>query len=432
MRLMTGNGLFIVCRVDAHSSSPVEAGKQPDSNSPASQSKLADGGSSQTPLDSGGRIPELDGLRGVAILAVLVSHYVYSQASGAISGPIRFLGPALGMTWSGVELFFVLSGFLIGGILLDHRDSPRFFGTFYLRRFWRIIPIYALVCAAFWCVGSWLDLVKLPRPYWLFHAALPWYAYATMTQNIWMALAGGYFGANWLGVTWSLAIEEQFYLCAPLLIKWLPPKRLPGFLCYAVLAGWILRQLCGSVLLFVFPSEPLSGYVLMPCHLDGLAAGMLAAWAFRDPKAAGWLRTHRGFLSGAMALGFVVLCVFAFMGWGLFSRPMSLAGYSVLAVFFTSVLMHTVLFPDSLLAAALRWRWLRRLGIVSYCVYLIHQPVAGLCHWLLLDGEPALGNWRQGAVTLLALVITLLLAGISWRYLEKPLLRRGHRRRYDP
>src|SRR6202022_4240957 len=97
------------------------------------------------PVNLRGRIPELDGLRGVAI-AMVVAHHYFLEPIQASPGTWLSHVQAVGrLAWSGVDLFFVLSGFLIGGILLDARDSPRYFGTFYRRRFARILPLYVVV-----------------------------------------------------------------------------------------------------------------------------------------------------------------------------------------------------------------------------------------------------------------------------------------------
>jgi peptidoglycan/LPS O-acetylase OafA/YrhL len=122
---------------------------------------------------------------------------------------VKLLTP---LTASGVDLFFVLSGFLIGSILLDNREAANQFKVFYLRRFCRILPIYFVWIALFFVLG------KLLLNDWLFASRYPAWSYPTFTQNFFMSNIGG-FGAGWLAVTWSLAIEEQFYLTAPLLIR---------------------------------------------------------------------------------------------------------------------------------------------------------------------------------------------------------------------
>src|SRR5271155_4280107 len=141
------------------------------------------------------RIPELDGLRGIAILMVLVYHYT---------------GWRWG--WTGVDLFFVLSGFLIGGILMDAKSATNYYSVFYTRRFYRIVPLYAVtVCM--------LPLLLATHYEWFTVGnKIPWYAYATFTQNFWMVKLEK-LGTMALAVTWSLAIEEQFYLTLPIIVR---------------------------------------------------------------------------------------------------------------------------------------------------------------------------------------------------------------------
>lgn len=379
---------------------------------------------------SGKRIPELDGLRGCAILLVLISHYFCFQIHFHVPGAFRFAGSLLSLGWTGVDLFFVLSGFLIGGILMDHRRSPNYYKTFYVRRFWRIIPIYALVCLSFWAAGGLLDEMHIARPEWLFRLALPWYSYATLTQNIWLAVAGGWFGANWLAVTWSLSIEEQFYLAAPFVIRLTEPARIPLIAGIIILMGFVMRELADTILLFVFPSGALTEYILMPCRMDGFAVGILLAWAMRNERVRSLLYDNRGLLQAGLGTGFLGVCVAAALHWNMFARPMWMVGYTWLACFYGLVLVYSILFSDSMLARVFRNRGLGWLGVISYCVYLIHQPVSGLCHWFLRRKEPGIDTWSDAGVTLLAFVLTLCIAWISWRFYEKPLIARGHRHKY--
>lgn len=152
------------------------------------------------------RIPELDGLRGLAILLVVLLHYVKDGVTG--TGIWYSLGLApLRLAGTGVDLFFVLSGFLIGGILLDVKTTDTYYRTFYLRRFHRILPVYFLWLLLFACGLALAD----PRVKGMFNQALPIWSYPLFLQNFAMAVQGT-FGAQWLMVTWSLAVEEQFYL----------------------------------------------------------------------------------------------------------------------------------------------------------------------------------------------------------------------------
>ncbi len=162
-----------------------------------------------------GRIIEIDGLRGIAILMVLVFHYV-----GSIGSPRNplwgLLTQSLHLFWSGVDLFFVLSGFLITGILVDSRHSRRFFSTFYARRIHRIFPLYFGWLGLYW-VGRDFDLDhRLGTA--LFQTSVPGWLYPLFLQNnapLWLNLDL----PGWLGMSWSLAIEEQFYAVLPLIIR---------------------------------------------------------------------------------------------------------------------------------------------------------------------------------------------------------------------
>ena len=141
-------------------------------------------------INSSTRIPALDGLRGIAILLVLMVHS-FSDFHFVHHPGLTWLVRMSRLGWSGVDLFFVLSGFLIGGILLDARNSPNYFKTFYIRRAYRILPLYFLVLTLAWLTfqagqlgwlrGSWAEL---------FSGKIPWWTFFTFTQNIPMALAG--------------------------------------------------------------------------------------------------------------------------------------------------------------------------------------------------------------------------------------------------
>ena len=156
------------------------------------------------------RIVELDGLRGCACLIVVISHYFGEVAYGA---------GFLCLEWIGVDLFFCLSGFLIGGILLDNRASPSYFGTFYIRRSLRIFPIYYLSVS--------LVLLALPRLAGPAEAAYPVGIYYGYLQNFAMSFTGVE-TPRWLTPTWTLCVEEQFYLLLPAILYLTPRRWLAG------------------------------------------------------------------------------------------------------------------------------------------------------------------------------------------------------------
>src|ERR1700745_1096518 len=171
------------------------------------------------------RIEELDGLRGLAAASVLLGHYL---------GEVPHRIPGFALAWVGVDLFFVISGFLIGTIIFKNRDSTNFFGVFYLRRAGRILPIYILtVCVTLFAIDA------LPNTSWNQPALNPLY-YATFTQNLGMVITGQT-GSTWLLPTWTLAVEEQFYLLSPVVICALPRRYTLAIIVISILVGVFAR-----------------------------------------------------------------------------------------------------------------------------------------------------------------------------------------------
>jgi peptidoglycan/LPS O-acetylase OafA/YrhL len=374
------------------------------------------------------RIPELDGLRGIAILLVILCHYVADGPSGPRHSLAARAGEIIGQGTVGVDLFFILSGFLIGGILLNSRSSQRYYSTFYLRRFFRIIPIYC----------SWLivfGLVMLAARTWgiaggaEFRTLTPYWAYFIFIQNYFQGSTP--IQAFWLIPLWSLAVEEQFYLLAPPVVRKFSPARLvkilTGILGFSLLLRLFLSTMFGS-------AHDYWGIVAsthwMPARADDLALGMLAATFWVNPESKRRLQarvdlSYAGLLSTGVAL-------LAMSYW--FMKPDSFMtatlGRTVIGFFFVFLLIISLTDKEGLLAKIFRWRPLRELGKVSYCVYIIHRAVNWVFFRLLLHVYPRFDSGRAIGVASLSFVVTMILAELSWRYFENPLIRRGHRYLY--
>ena len=374
------------------------------------------------------RIPALDGLRGVAILLVLLRHAVFGVSS--VQGiethsPATFLFLAAGqLTWSGVDLFFVLSGFLIGGILLDARSSSSYFRTFYLRRAYRILPLYFVV----------IGLSLLPHLLAEFSPAraartsplpIPWWAYALFIQNFWMALLGT-FGPSGIGITWSLAIEEQFYLTIPLFIRKVRPRNLLMVLLMVIVCAPWLRVLLHSSLRFA----GLASYVLTPARADGLSLGVLAALGVRNAVFWEWLKSHRTILWSLTLLLFAGTCYMTWQGYDALSIQMTTWGFSWLAVFYTCILLVAILPGNGIVPRFLQNKSLMWLGTLAYCSYLIHVAMMNAIRHPLKVHFPQypVAAWLCGGI--LGMLLTLAIASLSYRYFEKPLLKRGHKHMY--
>lgn len=371
---------------------------------------------------SGGRVPELDGIRGIAIGMILVFHYFLLQFQ-VTPGTAAAYALATGrLAWSGVDLFFVLSGFLIGGILLDARDSSNYFQVFYTRRFFRIVPIYGVLLffSFLMALASTGSLAFLTQG--LLHGPeVPWLPYPVFLQNFWMA-ARSSFGDRNLGVTWSLAIEEQFYLTLPLVIRICSPRTLTKVLIAGVLSAPVLRIL----LHFMLPSYPFYGTVLMPCRADTLLIGVLCAFALRTPLWRARLEKHPRVLFWLL----IVLCAgcaVLTLKPGILPSICAPLGLTWLAAFYASCLLYALLCRGSWLSRCLRWKWIGWLGSIAYGVYLFHEPVRRAFLGRFRTGDLPIRSWWEFVLTVVALAATFVLCHVSWLYFEKPLIRMGHR-----
>lgn len=359
------------------------------------------------------RIAQLDGVRGVAILMVLVWHYCYCQIETvphSLGGKVAQL---VILTWSGVDLFFVLSGFLIAGILLDHRDASNFFQVFYFRRVCRIFPLYYGLVASFTLLTA-VSLSRDPSFQWLFRDPMPIWSYATFSQNIFMGIRGTE-GANWLNMTWSLAVEEQFYLFIPFLIYFLPRRKLVGVLVIAILAAPFLRWI----------SPGFHAFVDTPWRSDSLMSGALLALFVRTPSLIAAVDRHR---TQVLTLFAVLLAGAALMT----AYPGCFGPFDHLwlAVLYSTFVLLAFIRTWPILNRVLGARLLVWFGELSYGIYMFHQPISGLLHGILEHRAPVIRTPHDAAITLAALVITMVIAAFSFRFFQTPLLRIGRRAKY--
>lgn len=345
------------------------------------------------------RVPELDALRGLAAVAVVVYH----------SRP-----PRLPWGWAAVDLFFVLSGYLITTIILKHGKTCGFLPKFYARRALRVWPIYYL--ATFILVA--LSPI-LPR---LFH----WHAFPyhlTFTQSIRLYVSDTTpWWTLYMGHAWTLAVEEQFYLLWPalLLLTGCGRKRT---MVVAVLAA------AGSVWL----RSGGMNLTLLGARGDGLTLGGFMAALLID---APFVERRRGALTATFAATAVISAVAVVAAWriygmGKWSAVPPRQGFSILAfngVFF-GLIGLVVCQAGRPWLFGLRWGPLRQIGLISYGLYLLHIPVIALSGDLArafgLRGQPL---WREGLTTALCFAV----AWASWRWIEAPALSLKSRFEYEP
>ncbi|MGA8622532.1 MAG: acyltransferase [Candidatus Sulfotelmatobacter sp.] len=368
------------------------------------------------------RIPALDGLRGVAILLVLLRHGIFGLKSS--SGFVRRLLMVGQLTWSGVDLFFVLSGFLIGGILLDAQSSPRYYTTFYARRAYRILPLYFGFTIVF--LLRHLPVRILPGAIGdASQLSIPWVSYLTFTQNFFMVHLG-WFGATAMVVTWSLAVEEQFYLVIPLVIRKIRSGRLVGAMAFFFVAAFCLRVL----LLRTLAHGAFACYVLMPCRADSLCLGVLSAYLVRRPAFWNKLITHRHLLWWAIGILSAGIAYMTARHYDNLSLPMTTWGYPWLALFYTCCLLSAVSSVKGFWHRILCLPLLMRLGTLAYCTYLLHFPLIQTGRRVfgaLFPSHPE-GTFLTGGI--FGVALTFVLATLSWIFFEQPMLRRGHKYQY--
>jgi len=366
------------------------------------------------------RIPSLDGLRAVASLMVVAYHFgphiVRTQS------PFQFLHSLPQLMFAGVDLFFVLSGFLIAGILLDARESQNYFKVFYVRRAFRIFPLYYLVLLAYVVTVAVLGArtAQLGR---LFENPISPWAYAFYLQNFAMTAASG-FGPVWLAGSWSLAVEEQFYATLPLVIRKLNTRVLTRVVVATFLGAPILRAVIQK---FQF-IHPLGGHLLLPTCVDSLAAGVLVAMLVRQHYS--WLsRKQRQIKWAALA------CLAAWIAYQYIPNPQSIRLAFILdtgnSIVFAGVLLVILMNPGMWLSRALAIRPMRELGGMAYSTYLFHPILLCFAFRVMTSHDPQLNSFSDFPALTAALLATLALSFVSWRFFEKPILAIGHRFTYQ-
>jgi peptidoglycan/LPS O-acetylase OafA/YrhL len=378
------------------------------------------------------RIPELDGVRGLAILLVLVWHYYVAVPAPPLKEHELIFKSLLGLTWSGVDLFFVLSGFLIGGILIDNRDSDNYFSVFYIRRICRILPLYSILIFFFVIFMVYIGF-KISNGQkvgsgmgWLLRDFLPLGSYATFTQNFYMA-AKGSFGNHPLGITWSLAIEEQFYLILPFVIRFLPFHSLP----YILPSLIILSPICRLIILTFLNIPAISTYVLLPCRMDALLLGVFAAWIIRTVEIKERLRKNIWCLYFVFIILSAGIVLFSFKNPISYPLALSGLGYTWLAVFYFILILIVLLSENNKILSFFCFKPLRILGFLSYFIYLFHLTILGFIHHFMLGESPNYFNSHGAFASTLALFITFFLATVSWFAIEKPIISIGHRYKFN-
>lgn len=363
-----------------------------------------------------GHLVQLDGLRGMAILLVMSYHFClpYIGFHGHESGFVLQLAQG---GWMGVDLFFVLSGFLITGILVETRDQEHYFRNFLVRRFLRIWPLYYVSLLALLVVIP-LVLSLIPPELQSMRDKQAWFwLYAS---NWLFALEGG-FARTSGGYFWSLAVEEQFYLIWPFVVYAMSSRSLLrtslALLCFSLIARVVLAHMgvaTGAL------------YAMTFTHLDGLAVGSSIAVCLQSPPDEASLKRWLPVAAGIAALGLVAVRI-ADGDLFFWSKYMATYGYTLIVALFGALLVLVVQGRSSLLASVFSNGFMTRCGKYSYALYMVHVPVASLLYPLVMRAldrfKPTIGY--EGAFlvfAVLSFVMSWALAISSWYLLEKRIL----------
>jgi peptidoglycan/LPS O-acetylase OafA/YrhL len=387
--------------------------------------------SGSTPLNATSALPHypaLDGLRGVAVLFVLLFHFGTAFGYGVAALPSKALNWLFCNLWTGVDLFFTLSGFLITGILLRTARQPGGIRRFFVRRTLRIFPLYFFAMFVLFVVLPRLGLPALETPSVMrVRNAQAWlWAYAE-------DVAITYYNDDffdpypfWVGHLWSLGVEEHFYLIWPFVVRAVSRRTLArlcvGLILLAPLVRvWMIARGFDSAATYTFPLS----------RMDELATGSLLAVLTLERDAASLRRLARRALT--FGLLYVLGCMLALRSFFYWTATSSLSlGFSAIALIAASLIVFGTAAEASPFKRVLSWRPLRVVGKYSYGMYVIHTPFEPWLHvWLPPEKLAELGRpfghtvmHLTGLVGFIALGIglTFVLALLSYHLLELPFL----------
>ncbi|ADV83312.1 acyltransferase family protein [Terriglobus saanensis] len=325
------------------------------------------------------RIGQLDGLRACAILAVFLHHSMGYKS-----------------TWMGVDLFFILSGFLITGILLSKKKDrmSSYFASFYGKRVRRILPPYLLLLLVASAVfGTWWY-----RYWYMYFGATNFFQMLNLPQP------------EALGPLWSLAVEEQFYFVWPFVIFFCKEVWVARCAVFLIVLAPVLRVVCTPLFLDTLPI-----YTGTPFRMDLLASGALVAIVWRKRRQVVEVWGRYGLVLAALGFaGFELTQKFAHLYQASNTRWSNLLIYEWSLVICLGVFLWAL---SGWKVGILEWTPLKYIGRISYSMYLIHELVIDVL-------VPRFGNFTV-KTTLIAFMISTAYAALSWHFIEKPIISTG-------
>jgi peptidoglycan/LPS O-acetylase OafA/YrhL len=355
-------------------------------------------------------LPSLDGLRALAILLVI-------PHNSDTFGPTTWLKPAALLAhagWIGVQLFFVLSGFLITRNLLSTRDSTNYYRMFYERRILRIFPLYFLTLfVAFVVLPHCINLStnflnSTPNQVWL------WTFLSNWAQP---------FGRGVVGFShfWSLAVEEQFYLVWPFLVLWCSGRRLV-WASVAIAAAALMTRL----ILLSFSARPEILYMFTVCRMDALAIGAAAAVLSQSQSVDTWLRARRNLAFSFSLIAFAAVAVISNV-FEIYSAATFSIGHPALAIAFAVMVMNLSSIDSHRephwVARILSYGWVRSIGRYSFAMYVFHLPLEIAFGSRIQRALEFSGSARPLLFSLALILLSYVAGWASYHMIEKYFLR---------
>jgi peptidoglycan/LPS O-acetylase OafA/YrhL len=353
------------------------------------------------------RIRILDGIRGFAVLIVVLFHYLNNSYLNSdkfqLNNCENLFSSFTSYGWAGVNLFFVISGYLIGTILLLNKRSDNVVKVFYIRRFLRIVPLYFFLLITYYIYNTHIIMGRTDRV----ETHIPLEYYFGFVQNYFMS-SHGIFGSAELTPTWSLAVEEQFYLVIPLIIYFFRERSIL-FLCVFCIGYATIHRL--------YSDNWYEEYTHFFSRMDAPFLGLLLALKRNVKSLNGCFIFQRNFE--------IFILLFLLLGYSI-SNSFNHLLISYLFYLIVDRLLNAK--PESVWFKLLTLKFILILGKYSYFIYLFHQLINYFCFAFLQNWSvPNLNSWVSYFIEIFSFLITLFAAFLSFKYFEKPLINVGQR-----
>lgn len=346
--------------------------------------------------------PALDGLRGIAILLVICCHN------------LDFI-PHFELGWVGVDLFFVLSGFLITDILLVTKSGKNFLQNFYIRRILKIFPLYYGVLLLFFVIAPALQSLHVQYNYYQHNQAMLW-----LHLNNWLCIVHiRPIDSMLVNHFWSLSVEEQFYLLWPFIILAINDVKRLAQVAYLVLVTCVL---CRFSCWMMYGEGTTTFYFQYMTRLDGLCVGsLIAIWRFDAFE-----QVKRKLLQLTFSVVAAYIVLYALTKTMFHKMPhFPFLGYTAIAVVFGIIVLFAIEKRNMLSKLLLENKIIKYVGRISYGLYVYHWPVLCLFKIYLLAGFVNAGYSNSTSyiiVSLLALAVAIVVSIMSYHFFEKRIL----------